>query len=72
MEIKGESRIWLKSEVWFMQQYVYHMVPNEMEGEKLIPLNFLKNPYPQLYEKYIKNILTTLRDPNCLENKFQN
>ncbi|SFC67401.1 hypothetical protein SAMN05443252_105199 [Bacillus sp. OV322] len=55
-----------------MQQYVYHMVPNEMEGEKLIPLNFLKNPYPQLYEKYIKNILTTLRDPNCLENKFQN
>ncbi|PFP29363.1 group-specific protein [Bacillus sp. AFS073361] len=35
-----------------MRQYVYHMVPSEMKGDKLIPLNSLEIHYPQLYEKY--------------------
>lgn len=37
-----------------MQQYVYHMVPAEMKGEKLIPLNSLAKIHPHLYEKYTK------------------
>ncbi|MGM9951612.1 MAG: group-specific protein [Lysinibacillus sp.] len=35
-----------------MQQYVYHMVPAEMIGDKLIPLNALGKVHPHLYEKY--------------------
>ena len=35
-----------------MQRFVYHMVPAEMIGEKLIPLNSLGKVHPHLYEKY--------------------
>jgi hypothetical protein len=67
LKIKGESRIWLESEVLFMQQYVHHMVPNEFEGDKLIPLNSLKNPYPQLYEKYTKKYFDHPERPKLLK-----
>ena len=35
-------------------QYVYHMVPEELKGEYLIPLNELKSVYPNLYGEYIQ------------------
>jgi hypothetical protein len=35
-----------------MQRFVYHMVPEEMIGEKLLPLNALGKIHPPLYEKY--------------------
>ena len=35
-----------------MHHFVYHMVPTEMIGEKLIPLNSLGKVHPSLYEKY--------------------
>lgn len=34
-------------------QYVYHMKPNDMKGNELIPLNQLKGNYPELYDQYI-------------------
>lgn len=34
-------------------KYVYHLVPNSMLGEKLIPLNQIKEIDAQLYEKYM-------------------
>ena len=37
-----------------MQGFIYHMVPNQMVGDKLIPLNLLKTTYPYLYENYTK------------------
>jgi len=40
-----------------MQGFIYHMVPNQMVGDKLIPLNSLKTTYPDLYEKYTKKYL---------------
>lgn len=40
-----------------MQEFIYHMVPNQMVGDKLIPLNSLKTTYPYLYEKYTKKYL---------------
>ncbi|MEH7335989.1 group-specific protein [Neobacillus drentensis] len=52
-----------------MQQYVYHMVPNELEGGKLIPLNSLKNPYPQLYEKYTKKYFDHPERPKLLQKQ---
>jgi len=30
-----------------MQEYIYHMVPKELIGHKLIPLNSLKKTYPK-------------------------
>ncbi|BCC29266.1 group-specific protein [Bacillus cereus] len=35
-------------------EYVYHMVPEELKGEYLIPLNELKRAYPNLYDEYIQ------------------
>ncbi|MFJ7667392.1 group-specific protein [Lysinibacillus sp. NPDC097195] len=35
-----------------MGNFIYHMVPQEMIGNMLIPLNSLKQAYPHLYEKY--------------------
>lgn len=29
-------------------EYVYHMVPEELKGEYLIPLNELKRVYPKI------------------------
>ncbi|MGG4470614.1 group-specific protein [Paenibacillus alvei] len=40
-----------------MQEFIYHMVPNQMVGDKLIPLNSLKTTYPDLYENYTKKYL---------------
>jgi hypothetical protein len=48
-----------------MPEYIYHTVPKEMIGDKLISLNALGKIYPHLYEKYTKSIMTTLRDRNC-------
>jgi len=40
-----------------MKKFVYHMIPNQMVGDKLIPLNSLKGIYPDLYDKYSKKYL---------------
>lgn len=40
-----------------MQGFIYHMVPNQMVGDKLIPLNSLKTTHPDLYEKYTEKYL---------------
>ncbi len=46
-----------------MQSYVYHMVPREMVGQELMPLNRLGGAmYPDLYEAMRKNILIIQRD----------
>jgi len=37
-----------------MGNFIYHMVPQEMVGDKLIPLNSFKQAYPHLYERYTK------------------
>lgn len=37
-----------------MQRYVYHMVPREMVGHELMPLNRLGALFPHLYERYSK------------------
>jgi hypothetical protein len=52
-----------------MQQYVYHMVPSEMKGDKLIPLNSLKNPYPELYEKYTRKYFDNPERPKLLKKQ---
>lgn len=61
-----------------MQQFVYHMVPAEMIGEKLIPLNAFKEVHPRLHGQYTKKYfdhperskLLTKQVPklNCLWN----
>ncbi len=40
-----------------MQNYIYHMVPNDMKGSKLIPLNSLKEKHPNLYHRYTQKYL---------------
>ncbi|PDY45823.1 group-specific protein [Bacillus pseudomycoides] len=35
-------------------EYVYHMVPGELKGKYLMPLNDLKISYPSLYDDYIQ------------------
>ncbi len=52
-----------------MQQYVYHMVPSEMKGDKLIPLNSLKNTYAQLYEKYTEKYFDHPERPRLLRKQ---
>jgi len=37
-----------------MEEFVYHRVPNNMEGTIIYPLNVLKNEKPNLYEEYVK------------------
>ena len=49
-----------------MQQFVYHMVPAEMIGEKLIPLNTLKGIHPHLYEKYTEKYFNHPERPKLL------
>lgn len=34
--------------------YLYHIVPSKMKGNKLYPLNKLKNKFPEIYKKEIK------------------
>ncbi|SFC51356.1 hypothetical protein SAMN05443252_10438 [Bacillus sp. OV322] len=52
-----------------IKQYVYYMVPSEMKGEKLIPLNSLKYPYPQMYEKYTKKYFDHPERPKLLSKQ---
>ena len=52
-----------------MQQFVYHMVPSEMLGEKLIPLNFLAKIHPQLYEKYTQKYYDHPERPQLLKKQ---
>lgn len=33
--------------------YVYHAVPQEMNGTKIVPINILKQKNPELYESYL-------------------
>ncbi|AND43220.1 MAG: group-specific protein [Bacillota bacterium] len=61
-----------------MQSFVYHMVPREIKGDRLIPLNSLKEAHPNLYNEYSKKYfdqperteLLTRQIPklNCLWN----
>lgn len=37
-----------------MQEYIYHMVPKEMIGDKLIPLSALGEISPHLFKQYTK------------------
>lgn len=34
--------------------YLYHQLPEDMEGDILYPLNELKEVYPEIYEKQVK------------------
>ncbi|MBC7981444.1 hypothetical protein H7X65_00005 [Candidatus Parcubacteria bacterium] len=55
--------------------YLYHRVPDDLEGQTLFPLNTLKEKYPELYDKKVRKyigrefiqeqIIPTL---NCLWN----
>lgn len=61
-----------------VQSFVYHMVPREIKGDRLIPLNSLKEAHPNLYNEYSKKYfdqperteLLTRQIPklNCLWN----
>lgn len=37
-----------------MEKFLYHMVPNNMKGNKIYPLNVLKSTEPDFYELYVK------------------
>lgn len=52
-----------------MGEFVYHMVPKEMIGTKLIPLNSLKNPYPHLYKKYANKYFDHPERPKLLKKQ---
>lgn len=52
-----------------MGEFVYHMVPKEMIGTKLIPLNSLKNPYPHLYDKYANKYFDHPERPKLLKRQ---
>ena len=47
-----------------MQRYVYHMVPSEMVGQELMPLNRLGHYFHIYMNDIRKNILIILRDRN--------
>lgn len=56
-------------------KYIYHMVPSEMRGTILYPLNTLKEMYPNVYLEYIKKyerrerlLEATVPLLNCLWN----
>lgn len=53
-----------------MQGYIYHMVPKELMGNKLIPLNSLKKNYPDLYENYTKKYFNHPERPKLLTRKI--
>ncbi|MFL0507073.1 group-specific protein [Ureibacillus sp. 179-F W5.1 NHS] len=52
-----------------MSQYVYHMVPKDMQGDRLIPLNVLGTTYPHLYEQYTKKYFDHPDRPNLLKRQ---
>ncbi|PEU77126.1 group-specific protein [Bacillus cereus] len=51
-------------------EYVYHMVPEELQGEYLIPLNELKSVYPNLYGEYIQKYKDHPQRENLLTRKI--
>ncbi|MBT2618682.1 MULTISPECIES: group-specific protein [unclassified Bacillus (in: firmicutes)] len=53
-----------------MQEYIYHMVPKEMIGDKLIPLNALGKISPHLYEKYTKKYFDHPERPKLLKKQI--
>lgn len=53
-----------------MQGYIYHMVPKELMGNKLIPLNSLKKNNPNLYENYTKKYFNHPERPKLLTRKI--
>ena len=55
--------------------YLYHMVPEDMKGKILMPLNEIRNKYPKIYEEEIRKykgreVLLSKNVPilNCLWN----
>ena len=54
-----------------MQQFVYHIVPAEMIGEKLIPLNSLGKVHPPLYEKYAEKYYDHPERSKLLKNRYR-
>ena len=52
-----------------MQKYIYHAVPNEMTGDKLIPLNSLGKIYPHLYQEYSKKYFNHPERPQLLKRQ---
>ncbi|MFJ7637873.1 MULTISPECIES: group-specific protein [unclassified Peribacillus] len=53
-----------------MQEYIYHMVPKEMIGDKLIPLHALGKTFPHLYEKYRRKYLDHPERPKLLTKQI--
>ena len=58
-----------------MSNFIYHFKPKNMMGDFLMPLNELKNEYPDLYDEYVKKYqgrkeILARRIPylNCLWN----
>lgn len=47
--------------------YVYHMVPKKMMGDRLIPLNQLKDKNEELYEEYKEKYFNHTDRPKLLE-----
>lgn len=53
-----------------MQEFIYHKVPEEMMGDKLIPLNSLGITYPHLYEEYTKKYFDHPERPKLLKKQI--
>ena len=53
-----------------MQEFLYHMVPKELIGDKLIPLNSIKKTYPNLYDEYTKKYFNHPERPNLLKREI--
>ncbi len=51
-------------------EYVYHMVPEELKGEYLIPLNELKRAYPNLYDEYMQKYKDHTQREHLLTRKI--
>ncbi|WP_218839244.1 group-specific protein [Evansella halocellulosilytica] len=53
-----------------MMAYVYHRVPADMTGQKLLPLNELKKSQPELYDKYTKKYMDHPKRKHLLMRKI--
>ena len=53
-----------------MPEYIYHAVPKEMIGDKLISLHALGKIYPHLYEKYTKKYYDHPVRPKLLKKQI--
>src|SRR5690625_7514913 len=54
----------------FFINYVYHMVPKRMIGEKLIPLNKLKTKQEKLYNEYAEKYYDHKERVKLLERRI--